>query len=77
MTYYLQDGTEVTKNDIEKAFKNGDAILIHARRLDGTTSSALMLNGVEFDTRNECYSMWEEVWTRKPKSLTEALRAAS
>lgn len=73
--YTLHDGSDVTRQEIEKAFKEGRAVIIHGRA-EGKTTSSLMLDGEHWDTRGECYSMWEETWTREPKSLMEALRAA-
>lgn len=73
--YVLIDGTEVTKDDITAAFATGRAVLIHGRG-EGRTTTGLMLDGVQRDTRGECYSAWEETWTRSPSSLREALNAA-
>lgn len=71
----LQDGSEVTHAQIARAFYEGKARLVHGRG-EGCTKTGLMLDGIDRDTRGECYSMWEEVWTSKPESLSAALRAA-
>lgn len=73
--YYLQDGTEVTADQIKAAFSAGQAVLVHGRR-DNGTSTALMLDGQHRDTRGQCHSMWDEVWTRTPQTAHLALAAA-
>lgn len=73
--YNLNDGTEVTKDQIQSALDAGKARIVHNRG-DHSTSSALMIDGRDIDTRGQCHSVWEEVWTREPKDLAEALRAA-
>ena len=73
--YVLNDGTEVTRDEIEAAYNAGLAMLVHGNG-DGHTTTGLMLDGEEIDTRDECYSMWDEVWTRPAPSLQAALRAA-
>ena len=73
--YILQDGKETTKDAITAAYKAGKAVLVWSHR-DGHNSCGLMLDGIERDTRGECYSMWDEVWTTGPKTLQEALDAA-
>lgn len=73
--YVLRDGTEVTREQIEAAFTAGQARLINGRG-DHYTNVSLMLDGKDFDTRGECYSMWDEAWTRTPKTLDDCLAAA-
>lgn len=73
--YYLQDGTVVSSEQIKAAFSTGRAVLAHNRADNGSRTS-LMLNGRHFDTRGQCYSMREEVWTTVPKSLQQALQIA-
>lgn len=75
MSYALMDGTEVTAQQIREAYDAGKAVLVHGRR-DGGSSTALKLDGEHIDTRGQCYSVWEEVWTRTPQTLREALDAA-
>lgn len=75
MRYYLFDGTEVAESDIRNAFESGKAVLVHGRA-EGHSSTSLMLDGRHYDTRGECYSVWDEAWTRTPETLNEALRAA-
>ena len=48
--YLLNDGTEVTAQQIKDAFNNGNAVLIHGRG-NGKTTTGLMLDGNHFDTR--------------------------
>ena len=68
--YLTNDGTEVTIDQIRAAFTAGDAMLVHGHT-DGGTSTGLMLDGIDRDTRDECYSMWEEVWTSKARSVNQ------
>lgn len=75
-SYTLNDGAPVTLEQIKEACEAGDAVLVHYHRPDGWTGTGLMLDGKHFDTRGECFSMWEEQWTRNPTTLTEALEAA-
>lgn len=73
--YALNDGTEVTAEQIKEAVELGKARIIHNRG-NGSTTSALMLDGKDIDTRGQCHSVWEEVWTRVPTDFAQALRAA-
>ena len=78
--YLTNDGQEITKEQIKKSFEAGKARLIHgyrdASQGGSSVSTALMLDGEDFDTRDECESVWEENWTRKPETLKECLEAA-
>ena len=73
--YILNDGMTVTEEQIKPAFDHGNAVIRHGHG-DNCTSTGLLLDGKHFDTRNECHSMWEEMWTRTPSTLKEALDAA-
>ena len=73
--YYLINGDAVTADQIRAAFDAGKARLIHGRG-EGRTTTGLMLNGEDIDTRGQCYSMWDEVWTTTPATLQSALQAA-
>lgn len=73
--YILNDGTEVTTDQIKTAFASGNARLVHSNG-NHHTATGLMLDGVEIDTRGQCHSVWDEVWTRVPASAHEALQAA-
>lgn len=73
--YYLQDGTITSAEEIKAAFAVGRAVLVHGRAEDGM-STALTLDGQHFDTRDHCYSMWDEAWTTRPKTVQTALQAA-
>lgn len=75
MTHYLKDGTEVSEAQVKQAFANGLAVLVH-HNIDGGINTGLMLDGKHFDTRGECYSVWEESWTTLPKTAKEALESA-
>jgi hypothetical protein len=75
MRYYLQNGDEVTADQIKAAFSEGKAVLVHGH-LNGIISTSLMLDGEHFDARGECHSVWEEAWTRTPKNVQQALQAA-
>jgi len=74
--YLLNDGTEVTPKQITEAFATGKARIIYGRG-ENRTTTGLLLDGVDRDTRGQCYSMWEEVWTDIPKSENEALKIAA
>ena len=73
--YYLLNGEAVSAGQIKAAFEAGKAVLVHGRT-EGGTSTGLALDGQHFDTRDECYSVWDEAWTRQPETLAQALRAA-
>jgi len=73
--YLLNDGTEVTADQIKAAFSEGKAVLIHGRA-DHHSTTALMLDGKHFDTRGQRYSMWDEAWTREPETVQQCLQAA-
>lgn len=75
MSYVLNDGTETSALTIRVAFEAGKAVLVYSWE-NGYTKKGLMLDGIERDTRGACYSVWEEVWTSKPKTFKEALDAA-
>ncbi len=75
MSYYLQDGAEVTAEQIKAAFADGRAVLVHNNR-ENHSSTGLMLDGKHMDTRGQCYSVWDEVWTRTPETIQQALNAA-
>lgn len=72
----LHDGTQTTAEQVKTAFLDGLAVLVHGRA-DGGTATGLMLDGRHIDTRGECYSMWEEVWTTTPSSIKDCLKAGS
>lgn len=71
----LIDGTEVTKDQINAAFAEGRAVLVHGRA-ENHTATGLMLDGKHFDTRGQCFSMWEEQWTAKPETIQQCFVAA-
>jgi hypothetical protein len=73
--YYLYDGEETEVTKIVKAVQENKARLIHSRGILSILTS-LSLDGIDRDTRGQCYSMWEEVWTTIPKNYREALRVA-
>lgn len=73
--YLLRDGTEVTIDQIRTAFESKQAVLVH-NNADNHTATSLMLNGKDLDTRGECYSVWEELWTTAPKSINQCCSAA-
>ncbi len=70
--YMLWNGTEVTKTDITRAIADGKARIIHSYNADGKVVKSLALNGMDIDTRGLCYSIYDEVWTRKPNFFEEA-----
>lgn len=73
---YLQfDGEPITADQIRQAYTDGMARIVHSRG-DGRTTSGLLLDGRDWDTRDNCVCMSDESWTRKPTSLKEAMQAA-
>ena len=74
--YVLNDGAEVTMDQIKTAFNAGRAVTVHGWRGDGRISASLRIDGLQVDSRGECYSAWEETWTVAPKTLRQALDAA-
>ena len=74
--YYLYDGTEVNRDMIKQAYEEGRAILIHTNVAGGGTALRLMLDGNMIDTREQCASVIDEVWSSKPVTLAQALAAA-
>ena len=74
--YVLNDDTEVTMDQIKTAFTSGQAVIVHGWRGDGQISTGLRIDGLQVDSRGECYSAWEETWTVAPKTLRQALDAA-
>ena len=76
MSYYTGNGDEVTLQQIRDAFAAGKARIVYGRG-DGKTTQSLTFDGIDGDTRGECYSMWEETWTAIPKSVPDACRAAN
>ena len=76
MSYYTREG-EATRNEIETAFSEGRAVLVHGYDvISGGISTSLSLEGRHWDTRDTSYSMSESSWTRKPGTLKECLDAA-
>ena len=63
--YYLYDGTEVNRDMIKQAYEEGRAILIHTNVAGGGTALRLMLDGNMIDTREQCASVIDEVWSSK------------
>ena len=74
-TYTLIDGTETTVDAIRAAVEAGTARLVHSNG-DVKTLTSLSLDGRDIDTRDECYSAWDEVWTTIPTGLQQALNYA-
>jgi hypothetical protein len=62
----------VSQEDIEIAFEAGFCRLVCGRG-ENRTSTYISLTGEDWDTRGQCFSMWEESWTVEPKSLTQVL----
>ncbi|MEP6587150.1 MAG: hypothetical protein ABJA84_00130 [Polaromonas sp.] len=75
MMYLTRTGDEITKEQIQSAFAAGHAVLCHSNG-EGRTVTGLALDGVEYDTRGECYSVWDETWTTAPKSLAQCYAVA-
>lgn len=73
--HILYNGDSTTVAAVKAAFEAGQCVLVHGRA-DNHTSTGLMLDGRHFDTRGQCYSMWDEAWTTAPADLRAALFAA-
>lgn len=73
--YILRDGTAVTPDQIKTAMQKDMAVIVYGRA-ENYTSESLMLDGKHYDTRNRCVSVWNEVWTAKPRNGKQALLAA-
>lgn len=73
--YILHNGDEVTLDQITSAFLAGNAVLVHGHA-ENRTVTGLMLDGKHYDTRGECYTVWDEVWTQSPDTLQECLCAS-
>ena len=79
--YLTRDGETVTREQIVQAFEAGKTRLVHgyrdASQGGSSVSTSLRLDGKDFDTRDNCESVWEELWTRKPETLRECLEGAN
>jgi hypothetical protein len=73
--YLTTDGTQHTLRDIRDAHQAGKALLIHSHAPAGGIRTSLHI-GDHIDTRNVCYSVWDQVWTTAPESLKQILKAA-
>ena len=74
--YILRDGTEVTIDQIHTAFAADMAVIVY-NNADNHTASSLMLDGKQYDTRDECHSVWGEMWTATPTTVLQCYAAAS
>jgi hypothetical protein len=73
--YLSFDGDPLSADAIRQAYAQGMARIVHGRG-DSRTTSALLLDGRDWDTRDQCVSAWDESWTRNPTTLREAMQAA-
>lgn len=71
----LNDGTETTFAEVKAAVDQGAARLVHSHG-NGKTLTSLTLDGRDIDTRGQCSSVWDEVWTTSPRDLNQALHCA-
>ena len=82
--YYSRDGQELSREEIARAVKEKRAILRwqhgnwknYATLVICQTAEDADIES-ERDTRGECWSMSEEVWSDYPCTIREALKAAS
>jgi len=81
--YYDQEGNELTKDEITVAVRERRAVLrwshaqwrnVAALMIYPTAEEAKIES--EKDTRGQCYSVWDEIWSRLADDADEALRAA-
>jgi hypothetical protein len=73
--YILRDGTRTTTEAIAQAVRGGKARLVHGYG-DGKITTTLMIDGRDIDNRGNCFSVWEEVWTQKPRNVQQAIQYA-
>lgn len=73
--FILNDGTRVTYYQITEAFSEGKARIIYGHG-ETCTTAGLMLDGIDRDTRGQCYSILDEVWTAVPATARDALHIA-
>jgi hypothetical protein len=62
---YIQhkgDWLELNKQQLSDFFKEGRLSMVYGRGENGTTTS-VALDQEPIDTRGQCYSAWDEVWT--------------
>lgn len=80
---YTITGDEVTMKEIKTAVTEGRAV-IHWSHGEWVNYGGLAIYNTideadieaERDTRGECWSMADEVWSHKPTNNNEAIRAA-
>jgi hypothetical protein len=73
-----RDGADMRQVDgerIRQAFDAGKCRIVYSRG-NHHTKQHLSLNGDDFDTRGECYSVWEEAWTHPIESLKQVMQLA-
>jgi hypothetical protein len=82
--YYTDAGEEITREEIARAVQERRAV-IRWGHVDWANVASLMVMGTPKqaeqeagrDTRGQCYSMWEEVWSELATDAVRAYRAAS
>lgn len=84
MTYYTNDGEVVSSEEINKAFEEKRAVISWSHGDWKNVGTLMIFKDAEEaeieamrDTRNECYSMSEEVWNHLAESVKQAKMAAS
>jgi len=82
--YYTNDGEVVSPKEIELAVKEKRAVICWSHGDWKNVGTLMIFNGAEEaeieamrDTRDECYSMAEEVWCHLAESVKQAKMAAS
>lgn len=84
MTYFTVDGDAVNAEQIEQAVAEHRAVIIWGHG-EWRNIGSLMICATpedaaleaERDTRDECYSMREEIWCHRAASVAQAKRAAA
>lgn len=80
--HYIYDASireyrNATKTELVQAYDSDRLCWLHGYKDGGTWQSLAILNeDGGWDTRGECYSVWDATWTRNLKSLDEALSFA-
>ena len=84
MPYYTGDGNEVTQSQIEAAVKERRAVIRWSHG-NGYNAASLIICDIpdeaedeaERDTRGECWSMWDEIWSELASDFRSARKAAA
>jgi len=82
--YYTDAGDEIRRDEIDRAVQERRAVICWGH-VDWANVASLMVmdtpeqaeREAERDTRGQCYSMWDEVWSELALDAVRARKAAS